>query len=107
MRRPRDWRWSSYRAHAAGAPDALLTEHELYRALGRTRADRQDEYRALCRDALDPAFVDDLRAATNGGWALGGDEFKRTVAEASGRRAARLPRGRLAKKTEPDQTIQL
>jgi len=32
---PRDYRWSSYAANADGAADPLLTEHALYRALGR------------------------------------------------------------------------
>ncbi len=35
--RVRDWRWSSYRAHALGSPDPLVSEHPLYRALGRLR----------------------------------------------------------------------
>ncbi len=94
VRRPRDYRWSSYRAHAEGAPDPLLAEHEIYRALGATRASRREAYRALFENALDPRFVDELRAATNGGWAMGGDTFRRAIAEATGRRAAPLPRGR-------------
>jgi hypothetical protein len=39
-------------------------------------------------------FVDALRAATNGGWALGDARFKRQIAKATGRRAAPLPKGR-------------
>jgi putative transposase len=33
--RPRYWRWSSYRAHALGAADPLVSAHPLYRALAR------------------------------------------------------------------------
>jgi putative transposase len=91
---PRDYRWSSWRAHALGAADDLVSEHALYRALGRSAAERQKEYRALFRPALDDGFVDALRAATNGGWALGDARFKRRVAKASGRRVAPLPKGR-------------
>jgi putative transposase len=91
---PRDYRWSSWRAHALGAADDLLSEHALYRALGRSAAERQKEYRALFRPVLDAAFVEALRAATNGGWALGDARFKRRVAKASGRRVAPLPKGR-------------
>ena len=43
------------------------------------------------------ASFDGLRAATNGGWALGDARFKRQIAEALGRRVAPLPRGRPAK----------
>ena len=91
---PREWRWSSWHAHARDTADDLVSDHALYRALGRSATERQKEYRALFRRALDPDFVDDLRAATNGGWALGGERFKRRVAKASGRRAAPLPKGR-------------
>ena len=38
---PRDYPWSSYRAHADGAKDPLASEHPLYHALGRSAADRQ------------------------------------------------------------------
>jgi putative transposase len=93
-RRPRDYAWSSYRAHALGAADALVGDHPLYRALGRTAEDRRAAYRALFRTRLDPAFLDELREATNGGWALGSDRFKRQMAKALGRRVAKLPKGR-------------
>jgi hypothetical protein len=46
------------------------------------------------RDQLDEAFVEDLRTATNGGWALGGDAFKRRIAKGAKRRAEPLPKGR-------------
>jgi hypothetical protein len=44
---PRDYRWSSYRAHADGERDDLLTDHRLYRRLGRDAASRQSAYRQL------------------------------------------------------------
>jgi REP-associated tyrosine transposase len=97
VRHARDYRWSSYRAHAEGAADALLTSHELYDRLGRTAAARQAEYKTLFRLALGDDFVDSLRAATNGGWALGDARFKRQIVKALGRRVAPLPRGRPAK----------
>jgi len=43
-----------------------------------------------------------LRAATQGGWALGDARFKRQIAKALGRRVAPLPRGRPSKQ-KPDQ----
>jgi putative transposase len=63
VQHPRDYRWSSYRAHALGAADALLTAHQLHDALGATPAERQKRYGALFRAALDRDFVDRLRAA--------------------------------------------
>jgi putative transposase len=99
---PREYPWSSSHAHARGAGDALVSDHELYRALGRTSAERQKEYRALFRAALDPAFIDALRIATNGGWVLGDARFKRQIAKATGRRAAPSPKGRPPKQ-QPDR----
>ena len=66
----------------------------LYRRLDRTQADREKASRALFRTALDPDFIADLRAATNGGWALGDGRFKRQIARALGRRVEPLPKGR-------------
>lgn len=104
---PRDYDWSSWRAHAPGAPDALVADHPLYRALGRTGAERQKEYRALFRPALEAGFVDALRAATNGGWALGDARFTRRIAKATGRRAAPLPTGRPPKVKEARRQLTL
>ena len=56
--------------------------------------ERYKAYRALFRTALDDGFVDGLRAATNGGWALGDERFKQQIAKALGRRVAPLARGR-------------
>jgi hypothetical protein len=53
---------------------------------------RQQAYRALFRPALDADFVAALRAATNGGWALGDRRFKDEIAAAIGWRAAPCPR---------------
>ena len=87
--------WSPIRAAIAGRatppmprapPIRCLSEHPLYRALGATPAERRRDYRALFRAALDPAFVDALRRATNGGWPLGSDRFKRGLAKALARR---------------------
>jgi hypothetical protein len=74
--------------------DALASAHGLYRRRDRTPADREKAYRALFRAALDPDFIADLRAATNGGWALDDGRFKQQFARALGRRVEPLPRGR-------------
>ncbi|MBI3514508.1 MAG: transposase [Proteobacteria bacterium] len=103
VRHPREHPWSSYRAHAEGAPDALVSDHPIYRALGRSRADRQEAYRALFRGALSRDFVDALRVATNGGWALGDAQFAKEIAAAAGRRAVPLAPGRPAKGRRRDR----
>jgi putative transposase len=90
---PRDYPWSSYRAHAHGKADALLTDHALYRALGRAVDERRKVYRALVAEPLEEEFVEALRKATNGGWALGGKRFQARIAAALKRRVVPLPPG--------------
>ena len=92
--RPGDWLWSSYRAHASGAADPVVADHPLYRALGGTAAERQKEYRLRFRKPSDGEFVSELRQATNGGWPVGSDRFKREIAKALKCRVAPLPAGR-------------
>jgi putative transposase len=76
---PRAYRWSSCRAHADGAAAARLSEHAIYRALGRGGEARRKAYRALFRFTLDGEFVEALGAATNGGWALGDARFAQGI----------------------------
>lgn len=45
---PEAYRWTSYRVHAFGERCEWLTSHPLYEALGRTAAERQTAYRAIC-----------------------------------------------------------
>jgi putative transposase len=41
------YRWSSFRANAAGEDDALVTPHPFYMALGRSREERCAAYRVM------------------------------------------------------------
>jgi putative transposase len=50
--RPEDYAWSSYRHHALGEFDSLITSHPLYEALGDTSARRQAEWRVACGQPL-------------------------------------------------------
>ena len=49
VRHPADYRWSSHRANAEGAPSTVLTPHPLFASLGATAAARQAAYRELSR----------------------------------------------------------
>jgi len=57
----------------------LAGDHQVYRALGRGAEARQSACRALFRGALESGFVNALRAASNGGWALGPARFGRQI----------------------------
>ena len=91
---PAHYRWTSYRAHALGQADALLTPHPLYQALGRNDAARQLAYRALFRPALDRAAVDDIRLALNQSQPLGNSRFLAKIEKITGMRREARPRGR-------------
>jgi putative transposase len=91
---PGDYPWSSYRANAQGAPDALISHHSLYRRLGRTDEERRSAYRQLFRAQISKADVDAIRHATNKSWALGDNRFAAKVEALTARRAAPLARGR-------------
>jgi putative transposase len=86
--------WSSYGSHAEGAADPVLSDHRLYRDLGATAGKRQRSYRDLFKGGFEDGFLNELRAATNGGWGFGTPAFQRRIAAASGRRVTPLPRGR-------------
>jgi putative transposase len=62
---PATWRWSSYRANAAGQNDPLITPHAIYLSLGGTATARQSAYRALFAEVLDDATLATIRDATN------------------------------------------
>jgi len=99
VRHPRQYRWSSYRANAEGNGTSWLVPHRQYRELGRNDRARRDAYRALFRQSLEPAVIDEIRLATNGGFALGSSKFQAEIARMLGRRVARGRPGRPAKQT--------
>ena len=74
---PSDYRWSSYRAHALGVRDGLVSDHPLYRLLGTSAPERQAAYRDMFSSQLSAEFLQGLRAATNSGQVFGGQRFKR------------------------------
>ena len=94
VRGPADYPWSSYRSNAFGVGDPLVTPHALYTGLGAGDRARRAAYRALCAIEVDSASARALRRATETGWALGSDAFRRAVERKTGRRASPLPHGR-------------
>lgn len=100
VKSPAHYRYASYRHNAQGRPDPLITEHEVYRRLGRSRHSRRAAYRALFRGAVEEGILKDIRTATNTGWALGNDRFRGEIERLSQRRTAPLPRGRPVQRTK-------
>lgn len=90
---PAEYLWSSYRSNAQGAVDALLTAHRTYLSVDQESGVRQEKYRSMFDDRLDAALLDNIRNATNKGWALGGGPFRERLGARLHRRVQPLPRG--------------
>ena len=99
---PAHYCWSSYRANGLGQPDALLTHHEAYLALGNNEEDRLATYRDLFRSELDAAAIDDIRIALSQGQPLGNSRFLDSIEKTTGRRCGARPRGRPRKPVKPE-----
>lgn len=102
VKHPAEYPWSSYRAHAQGEDNTLLTPHEVYLALGSSGPMRQAAYRELFHTALEPALVEQIRDASNGNFALGNARFAAETAAALGRRVTPGKPGRPRKAPEPE-----
>ena len=72
---PAEYRWSSYRYHAFGEADPLLTPHPLYLVLGTDGIQRHAAYQRLFSDALQDTPVNDLRLALKHNQPIGNARF--------------------------------
>ena len=90
---PAAYDWSSHGANALGTDDELVRPHEVYLALGDSAGARQAAYAGQFDAALEPAFVQRVRDATNKAWVLGNDAFCREVEGKLNRRTRPEPRG--------------
>jgi len=93
-----DYRWSSYLANAGGVRATWLVPHPEYLALGSNDEARRTAYRAVVESGLGRVQLDEIRAATNSGGALGDAAFRSLAARALGRRLTPGRAGRPAKR---------
>jgi len=68
---PDAYPWSSYRVHAFGREDPVVSPHPLYLAMGEAEADRQTAWRAICGASLPETELTEIRRAIHAGRALG------------------------------------
>lgn len=91
---PTDYPWSSYRHHAYGQSDGLITDHDVYLNLARSVHARHIAYRDLCLTRMHDELLHEIRASLNHGLVLGHEAFKHEI-EATLQRSVRLrERGR-------------
>jgi putative transposase len=97
VRHPGEYRWSSYRAHAEGRDDPLVTEHWIYQALGRDNTEQRSAYRALFKSQIEEQTLREIRDTLQKGWVLGSERYKNEIAALVSRRVQPLPKGRPAR----------
>ena len=91
--------WSSYRWHALGEPNPVMTDHALYLALGSTLQERQTAYRALFQYDIDDSVVQEIRATLQQCRVLGTERFKDAIERMVKRRVRPGKPGRRGKRT--------
>jgi putative transposase len=94
VRAPGDYPFSSYRCHALGVDDPLLTPHPVYLALHASPAGRRRAYRNLFRDALSDELLVQMRRSTNACGIIGSGTFREQIVASLGRAVSTGKRGR-------------
>lgn len=89
---PSEYPWSSYSANALEGEDGLVTEHDLYRRLGKTVRERCDAYKNLFRTHISEKAISEIRESTNKSWVLGNDRFRERIEKLTVRQG--MPRAR-------------
>jgi putative transposase len=95
---PAEYPWSSHRHYAMALDDDLVTPHPTVLEFGQTPERRAMAYQRLFTTALDDEVLRRIRHCSLHGWALGGDDFCRSLERQGTRRPRPLhtgyPRGR-------------
>lgn len=90
---PRDYLWSSYHFNAMGVGSALIKPHSIYNDLGVNAFECQAAYRGLFAEPVSDEVIEEIRAATNKAWVLGGEKFQQQIEALTQRQARPKPRG--------------
>jgi putative transposase len=77
---PAAYPWSSFRHHALGSSELLISAHWTYQKLGHSSRERQQAYVDLVRTALPEDTLKAVRTAAHSGRPLGGRRFEERVA---------------------------
>jgi len=91
---PDEYTWSSYPCNALGKRSELHTPHVRYLALGRSKEQRLENYRALFAAHVDGPLLDEIRQSVKPELALGSGRFAKQIEQLTGRRVTPGKRGR-------------
>lgn len=102
VRSPEQYRWSSYRCNGQSKEDKLVKHHQMYKALGRSRAARLDAYKGLFKGHLENKVLSDIRSAWQTGTPLGNDYFRQKIEDKLKCKVGQARRGRPVKPNDVD-----
>jgi putative transposase len=91
VRRPEQYRWSSYGANAYGEPCPFVEPHAEYLALGRREEGRRAAYRGLFAQSIDDAQLCGIRLAIRSSLPYGSDDF---ISDLESKTGMRLRKGK-------------
>lgn len=94
VEKPGDYQWSSYAYKAEGKISALLDYDPAYLDLGKTKEERQFQYRRMFLEDIPHEELTLIRSATQRGGLIGGKNFIDSIAQVLGRSVALKARGR-------------
>ena len=83
---PSEYPWSSYQVNGLGNKSDLCTPHRKYLALDTDPLERIKIYRSLFSHHVDGDLLEEIRANTNKGMAVGNNRFKEEIEKLTGRR---------------------
>jgi putative transposase len=94
VKHPGDYPWSSYRHNAFDETNTIITQHDLYRCLGKAEEERRSRYRALFETSLAKEDVHAIRTAARFSMPIGDGRFKAQIERALGSSIGQAKRGR-------------
>ncbi|MDB5792426.1 MAG: Transposase [Massilia sp.] len=100
---PGHYPWSSYPHHAGLQPDATITDHALFWALGNTPFQREAAYIDLVQQGIPVDELEQIAASVRSGQPLGSHAFKLDLERKTQRRILPARRGRPFKTPPADQ----
>ncbi|MDK2779383.1 MAG: transposase [Pseudomonadota bacterium] len=99
---PELYPWSSFGHHTGRSYNDLISDHQLYMDLGKTRAERANEYSSLFRFRFDRMLLNYIAETIKLGQVLGGDQFTEKIEQIANHRVRPLKRGRPRKKKKAE-----
>jgi len=104
VKTPSQYKWSSYASNALGKKENHLTQHELYKRLGKNDLMRQKAYKALFKEYIEIGAVDVIRESTQKNTIIGDSRFQDEIKVMLKRRVIKYTHGGDRKSKEFEAT---